>query len=35
MIESIDDLLGQYEHGRLTRRELLAAIALLFAAPSP
>jgi catechol 2,3-dioxygenase-like lactoylglutathione lyase family enzyme len=34
MIESIDDLLKQYELGNMTRRELLAALALLFVTPT-
>jgi catechol 2,3-dioxygenase-like lactoylglutathione lyase family enzyme len=32
MPHAIDDLLTQYEHGRLTRRELLGALAVLAAA---
>jgi catechol 2,3-dioxygenase-like lactoylglutathione lyase family enzyme len=35
MTDSIDNLLKQYEHGTMTRRELLTALALLAAAPTP
>ena len=34
MSESLDGLLGQYESGGITRRELLGALALLTAAAS-
>jgi catechol 2,3-dioxygenase-like lactoylglutathione lyase family enzyme len=33
-MKNLDALLSQYEHGSLTRRELLAALALLVAAPA-
>ncbi len=33
-MKNLDALLSQYEHGSLSRRDLLAALALLVAAPA-